>query len=66
MFYYYVHYYAVSAMVLAGDEHYAKWYPQIRDALITPSRATVLAKSWLYRTAHLWLLCTRCRHSSPG
>ena len=22
-------------MVLAGDEHYAKWHPQIRDALIT-------------------------------
>ena len=34
-YYYYVHYYAISAMVLAGEEHYAKWYPQIRDALIT-------------------------------
>ena len=34
-YYYYVHYYAISAMVLAGDEHYSKWYPQIRDALIT-------------------------------
>jgi uncharacterized protein YfaS (alpha-2-macroglobulin family) len=32
--YYYGHYYAVQAMVQAGDEHYAAWYPQIRDALI--------------------------------
>lgn len=34
-YYYYVHYYAMSAMVLAGPDHYAKWYPQIRDALIS-------------------------------
>lgn len=33
-YYYYTHYYAMQAMVQAGDEHYAKWYPQIRDALI--------------------------------
>jgi hypothetical protein len=33
-YYYYAHYYAMQAMVQAGDEHYAKWYPQIRDALI--------------------------------
>ena len=33
--YHYAHYYAMQAMVQAGDEHYAKWYPQIRDALIT-------------------------------
>jgi uncharacterized protein YfaS (alpha-2-macroglobulin family) len=32
--YYYLHYYAIQAMVQAGDEHYAEWYPQIRDALI--------------------------------
>ena len=32
--FYYAHYYAVQAMVQAGDEKYAKWYPQIRDALI--------------------------------
>ncbi len=32
--YYYANYYAMQAMVQAGDEHYAKWYPQIRDALI--------------------------------
>ena len=32
--YYYCHYYAVQAMVQAGDDHYAKWYPLIRDALI--------------------------------
>lgn len=33
-YYYYAHYYAISAMVQAGDEQYAKWYPQIRDSLI--------------------------------
>ena len=32
--YYYCHYYAIQAMVQAGDEHYAEWYPLIRDALI--------------------------------
>jgi len=34
-YFYYFHYYAIQAMVQAGDERYAKWYPQIRDALIT-------------------------------
>ncbi len=34
-YYYYAHYYAIQAMVQAGEEHYAKWYPQIRDALIS-------------------------------
>ena len=33
--YYYAHYYAIQAMVQAGDEHYARWYPQIRDSLIS-------------------------------
>lgn len=33
-YYYYTHYYAIQAMVQAGDERYAKWYPRIRDALI--------------------------------
>ena len=33
--YYYSHYYAMQAMVQAGDERYAKWYPQIRDSLIS-------------------------------
>lgn len=32
--FYYSHYYAMQAMVQAGDERYAKWYPKIRDALI--------------------------------
>ncbi len=32
--YYYCHYYAIQAMVQAGDDHYAEWYPLIRDALI--------------------------------
>jgi len=32
--FYYTNYYAVQVMVQAGDERYAKWYPQIRDALI--------------------------------
>jgi hypothetical protein len=34
-YYYYTHYYAIQAMVQAGDEEYFKWYPQIRDALIS-------------------------------
>jgi hypothetical protein len=34
-FYFYAHYYAIQAMVQAGDEQYAAWYPKIRDALIT-------------------------------
>lgn len=33
--YYYSHYYAMQAMVQAGDEHYAKWYPKIRDSLVS-------------------------------
>ena len=32
--YYYGHYYTIQAMVQAGDDHYAKWYPLIRDALV--------------------------------
>lgn len=32
--YYYAHYYALQAMVQAGDDYYAEWYPRIRDALI--------------------------------
>jgi len=32
--FYYSHYYAMQAMVQAGDERYARWYPKIRDALI--------------------------------
>ena len=34
-YYYYAHYYAIQAMVQAGDEQYASWYPRIRDALIS-------------------------------
>ncbi len=33
-YFYYSHYYAMQAMVQAGDDRYAKWYPKIRDALI--------------------------------
>jgi len=36
--FYYANYYAVQAMVQAGDERYATWYPQIRDALIKLQR----------------------------
>jgi uncharacterized protein YfaS (alpha-2-macroglobulin family) len=38
-YYGYGHYYAIQAMVQAGDEEYAKWYPQIRDALISKQNA---------------------------
>jgi len=37
--YYYGHYYAAQAMVQAGDDYYAEWYPQIRDALIKKQNA---------------------------
>ncbi len=37
-YYYYMHYYGIQAMVQAGDEHYAEWYPLIRDALISRQR----------------------------
>ena len=33
-YFYYSHYYAMQAMVQAGDERYAKWYPKIREALL--------------------------------
>jgi hypothetical protein len=33
--FYYSHYYAMQAMVQASEERYAKWYPKIRDSLIT-------------------------------
>jgi len=32
--FYYSHYYAMQAMVQAGEDRYAKWYPRIRDSLI--------------------------------
>jgi hypothetical protein len=32
--YFYGHYYAVQAMWHAGGEHWAKWYPAIRDTLL--------------------------------
>jgi len=43
-YYFYTHYYAIQAMVQAGEEHYTKWYPQIRDALISIQQAD---GSWL-------------------
>jgi hypothetical protein len=38
--YFYAHYYAVQAMYLAGGEHWAKWYPLIRDDLIRKQQKT--------------------------
>jgi hypothetical protein len=38
-YYSYGHYYAIQAMVQAGDDEYSKWYPQIRDALISQQNA---------------------------
>lgn len=32
--YFYGHYYAVQAMYLAGGEHWAQWWPAIRDELV--------------------------------
>lgn len=39
MYSYYAHYYAIQAMVQAGDEEYFEWYPKIRDALISQQNA---------------------------
>jgi len=39
-YFYYAHYYAVQAMVQAGDEQYASWYPRIRDSLISKQLPT--------------------------
>lgn len=36
--FYYAQYYAIQAMVQAGDKEYAEWYPQVRDALIARQR----------------------------
>ena len=38
-YYYYAHYYAIQAMVQAGDEAYSEWYPKIRDALVKQQNA---------------------------
>ena len=38
-YYYYAHYYAIQAMVQAGDEAYFEWYPKIRDALVKQQNA---------------------------
>lgn len=33
--YFYGHYYAAQAMFLAGDEHWQRWWPAIREELLT-------------------------------
>ena len=42
--FYYAHYYAIQAMVQAGDDRYAAWYPKIRDVLVARQQAD---GSWL-------------------
>lgn len=37
--YFYGHYYAVQAMYLAGGERWARWWPAIRDELLTSQNA---------------------------
>ncbi|MFG0328173.1 MAG: prenyltransferase/squalene oxidase repeat-containing protein [Phycisphaerales bacterium JB037] len=37
--YHYGHYYAVQAMYLAGGDPWARWWPAIRDELVTTQRA---------------------------
>jgi hypothetical protein len=32
--YYYVHYYAINAMVQSSDEDYREWYPKVRDGML--------------------------------
>jgi hypothetical protein len=37
--YFYAHYYAVQAIWQAGGDHWAQWFPAIRDELISTQRA---------------------------
>ena len=37
-YFYYAHYYGVQAMWLAGGERWERWYPAIRDELLTRQR----------------------------
>ncbi|MEO0588577.1 MAG: prenyltransferase/squalene oxidase repeat-containing protein [Planctomycetota bacterium] len=37
--YYYGHYYAAQAMYLAGGEHWAGWFPRVRDELVDAQAA---------------------------
>ena len=37
--YFYGHYYAVQSMFLAGGEHWAKWFPAIREELLSSQQA---------------------------
>src|SRR5262249_27537508 len=37
--YFYGHYYAVQAMYLAGGDRWAKWWPLIRDELVSQQNA---------------------------
>ena len=37
--YYYGHYYAALAMWTAGGEHWAQWFPAVRDELLNRARA---------------------------
>ena len=37
-YYYYGHYYAVQAMWQAGGDYWARWYPAVRDELISRQR----------------------------
>jgi len=37
-YYYYGHYYAVQVMWLAGGSHWEKWYPAVRDDLVSKQR----------------------------
>lgn len=50
--YYYGHYYAIQAMVQAGDEYYNEWYPVIRDALIGRQQETGSWNSKRHGGAH--------------
>jgi hypothetical protein len=48
--YYYMHYYAIQAMVQAGDDYYAEWYPQIRDELIRRQKENGAWHGGVYET----------------
>ena len=52
-YYFYGHYYAVQAMWQAGGKRFAKWYPAIRDDLISKQRSD---GAWSSRRKHRRIL----------
>jgi hypothetical protein len=56
--YFYGHYYAVQAMYLAGGEYWEKWWPAVRDELLTRQTSN---GSWLdHHAGSAYATCMAC------